>query len=110
MEVAEISAEMTRVRADFVGLVNGASRIDLDRLRVGGRVVPTAAMIVLLERTMAGLQRRLDQETEQSLALTMHFPTAWDPYFRPSMSVRDVYRYGTEHYEHHRCQLTVRFP
>ena len=36
----------------------------------------------------------------------MHFPTDWDPYFRPTMSVREVYHYGTEHYQHHH-QLTL---
>ena len=47
------------------------------------------------------------EETSESIALTMHFPTRWDPYFRPAMSVLDVYHYGTEHYEHHRRQLTL---
>jgi len=37
----------------------------------------------------------------------MHFPTRWDPYFQPMMSVLDVYQYGTEHYEHHRRQLSI---
>jgi hypothetical protein len=37
----------------------------------------------------------------------MHFPTDWDPYFRSTMTVREVYHYGTEHYEHHRGQLTL---
>ena len=31
----------------------------------------------------------------------MHFPTAWDPYFRPRMSVLDVYHFGTQHLDHH---------
>ena len=74
---------------------------------VGGQLVPPATMVRLMRRTMRALRRRLDRESEQSLALTMHFPTDWDPYFRPTMSVRDVYHYGTEHYEHHRRQLTL---
>jgi hypothetical protein len=72
----------------------------------GGQVVQPAAMVTLMRRTLRSLQRRLDRESEQTLALTMHFPTDWDPYFRPTMCVREVYVYGTEHYEHHRCQLT----
>jgi hypothetical protein len=37
----------------------------------------------------------------------MHFPPAWDPYFRPTMSVLDVYHYGTQHFDHHQRQLTL---
>ena len=59
-----------------------------------------------MRRTIRALQRQLDRETEKTCALTMHFPTAWDPYFRPLMSVQDVYHYGTEHYDHHRRQLS----
>ena len=37
----------------------------------------------------------------------MHFPVDWDPYFRDYMTVQDVLHYGTEHYRHHRRQLTL---
>ena len=56
-------------------------------------------------RILAGLAT-LERETDQSLDLTMHSRTAWDPYSRPTMTVRDLYHYETEHYEHHRRQLT----
>ena len=36
----------------------------------------------------------------------MHFPSAWDPYFHDTMSVFDVYHYGTQHFDHHRKQLS----
>jgi hypothetical protein len=38
----------------------------------------------------------------------MHFPVGWDPYFKDVMTVADVYRYPTQHYDHHRRQLTTR--
>lgn len=60
-----------------------------------------------VDRTFSELHRRLDLETEESLALGMPFPTGWDPYFTGSMSVLDVYHYGTVHFEHHRRQLTI---
>jgi hypothetical protein len=72
----------------------------------GGQILTTRAMAALLDRTIDALQRRLATETEASLALTMHFPTAWDPYFKPTMSVLDVYHFGTQHFDHHRRQLT----
>jgi hypothetical protein len=95
----------------FAALLDAARRpfhwINFVGSWVGGQIVPPATMVALMRRTLRALRRRLDRETEQTLALTMHFPTAWDPYFRPLMSVRDVYHYGTEHYNHHRRQLTL---
>ena len=73
----------------------------------GGQILPRAVMTVLMNRTIRALQGKLARETEQTLALTMHFPASWDPYFRDTMSVFDVYHYGTQHFDHHRRQLTL---
>ena len=45
----------------------------------GGQVLPRADMTALMDRTIRTLQRKLAGETAESLALTMHFPTSWDP-------------------------------
>lgn len=37
----------------------------------------------------------------------MHFPVGWDPYFRDFMTLLEVYQYPTQHYMHHRKQLTL---
>jgi DinB superfamily len=74
----------------------------------GGQIMPKSIMIKLMDRTIHSLQRRLAAETDESLALTMDFPTAWDPYFRETMSVFDVYHYSTQHFNHHWKQLTLR--
>ena len=74
----------------------------------GGLVLSPGRMAGLMDLTIRALTRRLEGETPAQLALTMHFPTRWDPYFQPTMSVLDVYHYGTEHYDHHRRQLTIR--
>jgi hypothetical protein len=73
----------------------------------GGQVLPKRAMIALMDRTIRGLQGSLAGATGETLGLQMHFPAAWDPYFRDVMNVFDVYRYGTQHFEHHRRQLTL---
>ena len=73
----------------------------------GGQVLTTSAMAALFERTIQALQRSLAAETAQSLARTMYFPTAWDPYSKPTMSVLDVYHFATQHFDHHRRQLTL---
>ena len=73
----------------------------------GGQLLSPRRMTALMDITMRAIRRRLANETPAGLALTMHFPTRWDPYFRPTMSVLDVYHYGTEHYQHHHRQLTM---
>ena len=71
------------------------------------RSLTTRAMAALLARTINLLQRDLAAETDSDLALTMHFPVTWYPYFKPTMSVLDVYHFGTQHFDHHRRQLTL---
>ena len=53
------------------------------------------------------LLRRLEREPEQRLARGMPFPTTWDPYFQPVMTLAEVYAYPVLHYRHHRAQLTL---
>ena len=59
------------------------------------------------DRVIAALHRHLDQETDLSLARRMHFPVDWDPFFRDTMTLLDVYHYGTEHFDFHARQLTL---
>ncbi|MBO0812207.1 MAG: DinB family protein [Microlunatus sp.] len=73
-----------------------------------GQLVPTRVMTALMTRTLRALQWRLAAESDQDLELSMHFPASWDPYFAETMTVLDVYHYGTLHYIHHRGQLTLR--
>ncbi len=74
---------------------------------VASRLLSLRAVIALLDRTIRGLERSLAAETDQGLALSMHMPTSWDPYFTPTMSVLDIYHFGTQHFDHHRRQLTL---
>jgi hypothetical protein len=60
-----------------------------------------------LDRTIAALHRHLDRESDQALVRRMHFPVGWDPFFADTMSLLDVYHYGTQHSEYHRRQLTL---
>jgi hypothetical protein len=41
------------------------------------------------------------------LITQMHFPLGWDPFFRETMTLQDVYQYGTQHFDCHRSQLTL---
>ena len=77
---------------------------------VAARLLTPRAMTALLDRTIDSLRRRLAAETERDLALSMHMPTDWDPCFTPTMNVLDVYRFGTQHFDYHRRQLTLPVP
>jgi hypothetical protein len=73
----------------------------------GARVLGRARMVRLMDHVIDGLEATLAAETQTSLSRQMHFPTGWDPYFREVMTLRDVYHYPTQHYDHHRRQLTL---
>ena len=62
----------------------------------------------VMDWTIEGLRGGLARQSEHTLALAMHFPVGWDPYFKDVMTVADVYNYPTQHYDHHRRQLTTR--
>ena len=75
---------------------------------VGGpRLLGYAGMGRRFDRVVARLLGRLDRESDAELSRGMHYPPSWDPYFKASMTLEDVYRYPTQHFEHHRRQLTL---
>ena len=61
----------------------------------------------LSDRTIAALVTSLESEQENRLHRGMPFPTSWDPYFQPYMTLAEVYAYPVLHYRHHRNQLTL---
>ena len=73
----------------------------------GGTALSPAQMVWLLERVLGRLHRRLDAEKDSALQAGMHFPVGWDPFFTDVMSLADVYHFGTQHFDHHRKQLTL---
>jgi hypothetical protein len=73
----------------------------------GGTVLTPRAMAALLDRTIAALQQNLAREDQRDLGLRMAFPTSWDPYFTGTITVLEVYHFGSEHFTHHRRQLTL---
>jgi hypothetical protein len=73
----------------------------------GGRVLGPSGMGRLMDFATRRLQRSVINASEDSLNRGMHFPTGWDPYFADYMTLRNVYHYPTQHYDHHRRQLTL---
>lgn len=73
----------------------------------GARVLGHARMERFMDRVTDSLIRSVTRTSQTQLERGMHFPVGWDPYFRDFMTVLDVYHYPTQHYLHHRDQLTV---
>ncbi|MDX3763542.1 DinB family protein [Streptomyces mirabilis] len=73
----------------------------------GARVYNHRRMGAKLDRTLTALHRHLDAAPDAKLARTMGFPTRWDPFFKDVMTLEEVYRYPTQHFDFHRAQLTV---
>lgn len=75
--------------------------------RVGARLVGRRRMGAMVDRVIASLHRQLSAESDAALARGMHFPRRWDPFFMDFMTLADVYRYPTQHFDFHRHQLTL---
>jgi hypothetical protein len=73
----------------------------------GARVLGHERMERLMDHVVASLQRSLSYASEEGLGRGMHFPVGWDPYFTDYMTVKEVYHYATQHYDHHRRQLIL---
>jgi hypothetical protein len=76
----------------------------------GLRLLGYAGMGRRFDRVVAQLLRHLAGESDSEMSRGMHYPTSWDPYFKAYMTLADVYRYPTQHFEHHRRQLTLGAP
>lgn len=73
----------------------------------GPRLLGYTGMGGRFDKVIGKLLRRLDRESDRELSRGMHYPTSWDPYFKAYMTLADIYRYPTQHFEHHRRQLTL---
>jgi len=73
----------------------------------GARVLGHSGMERIMDNVTDSLTYTLDRASEKQLARGMHFPVGWDPYFNDYMTVQDVLHYATQHYQHHRQQLTL---
>jgi len=74
---------------------------------VGTRILGPARLGPAFDRVIGRLVGHLDTDSEADLSRGMHYPRSWDPYFKPYMTLADLYHYPTQHFEHHRRQLTL---
>lgn len=74
---------------------------------VGARIVGPSRLGAAFDQVITRLVRHLDRDSDPDLARGMHYPPSWDPYFKPYMTLADLYHYPSQHFEHHRLQLTL---
>lgn len=60
-----------------------------------------------LDRVIGSLIRRLNRESDDALRRGMPFPVRWDPFFTDFMTIGELYRYPTRHFDFHEQQLTL---
>jgi hypothetical protein len=73
----------------------------------GGGLIGPDRTARWLDHIMASLHRSLDRAGEADLVRGMHYPTRWDPFFKPYMTLADIYRYPAQHFAFHQRQLTL---
>jgi hypothetical protein len=93
----------------FAGLLNLSTplfhRINALGPRVAARVLGRAGVIRKFDRVHRAILTRLNRVRPTQWALTMHYPTRWDPRFGAHMRLEDLFRYPVAHLRHHRPQL-----
>lgn len=75
--------------------------------KAAARVFNRKRMAQKLRRVTDSLERRIGTESTETLAKGMFFPTRWDPFFKPWMSLADVYAYPVKHFDFHAAQLSL---
>jgi hypothetical protein len=95
----------------FAGLLNASTRpfdaVNYWGSKWGAVFFTPRRLATTWDRVTASLLRRLRAEREGSLARSMPFPTRWDPFFQPVMTLGEVYRYPSRHFWFHRQQLSA---
>jgi hypothetical protein len=95
----------------FAAVLNAGTRpfdvVNYWGSRAAATVFNRRRMARKLGKTTAALSRQLDRQTPGSLARSMPFPDKWDPFFKPLMSLNDVYAYPTLHFDFHAKQLSL---
>jgi hypothetical protein len=73
----------------------------------GARIIPRSHLGSRFDRVITALRDGLEAEHDATLRRGMFYPTTWDPFFTGYLTLADLYRYPTQHFNHHRKQLTL---
>ena len=73
----------------------------------GGLLLSPRRMAALMDTTIDALSPPADRRNPGRARADHALPVPLGPLLQPTMTVLDVYHYGTEHYDHHHDQLTL---
>jgi hypothetical protein len=94
----------------FARLLNAGTRpfdaVNFLGSYLGGITLSPHRMTAMVDHVIAKLHQRLEVETPADLERGMYYPTRWDPFFKEYMTLADVYRFPTQHFDFHQRQLT----
>ncbi|HVK24531.1 MAG TPA: DinB family protein [Actinokineospora sp.] len=106
--LSHLPASLSRA---FARLLNVATRpfdaMNYWAARLAGNILTLQRMGRMFDCITAVLHRMLDSTRDSELARGMHYPTKWDPFFTDFMTVADIFRFPTRHFDFHRRQLTL---
>ncbi|MCJ0871180.1 DinB family protein [Streptomyces sp. AP-93] len=100
-----------RVSMVFTRVLNAAT-VPFDLINYAGpcgavKVYGLRRMGAAFDRVTDSLLHHLAAESEADLTHGMHYPVRWDPFFKDYMTLADIYRYPTQHFDFHHRQLTL---
>ncbi|CRK56663.1 hypothetical protein [Alloactinosynnema sp. L-07] len=99
------------VSRTYARLLNAATApfdaVNYTAARLAGNVLTPHRMGRMFDWITGVLDRMIDRATATDLARGMHYPTRWDPFFTDFMTVADIYRFPTQHFDFHHRQLTL---
>jgi hypothetical protein len=81
------------------------NRVNAIGPRAGARILGRVGILRQFDRVHARILARLQRTQSRDWALTMHYPTRWDPRFRTDMRLADLFQYPIDHLRHHRSQI-----
>ncbi len=100
-----------RVSLAYAAVLDAAVRpfdaVNYRGSRFGVLVYDRRRMGPKLDRVIASLQYHLAAADSAALSTGMHFPTTWDPFFGDYMTLGEVFRYPTQHFDFHLNQLSM---
>jgi hypothetical protein len=95
----------------FAAALNASTRpfnaINYHGSRLGAKVLDHRRMAATFDCVCGSLCRKLDRASEASLQRGMYYPTRWDPFFKEYMTLAELLRYPTQHFDFHLQQIAL---
>ncbi|WP_406422476.1 DinB family protein [Streptomyces sp. NBC_00873] len=110
--LVRVFGRLPRRASKLFARVLDAATVPFDLVNYAGpcgavKVYGPRRMAAAFDRVTGALERHLAEESEADLARGMHYPVRWDPFFQDYMTLADIYRYPTQHFDFHHRQLTL---